>query len=88
MILPSTTADEAMGFASRLHAAIGKAVLKYQDDIIEYTASIGLTSSSPGSDATIDTLLARADAALYQAKRDGRNRTAVFKEDIERVANG
>jgi len=36
------------------------------------TASIGVTTSNPGGD-TPSTMLQRADAALYVAKRSGRN---------------
>jgi diguanylate cyclase (GGDEF)-like protein len=36
------------------------------------TVSIGAATSS-ADDATVDALLARADAALYQAKAAGRN---------------
>jgi diguanylate cyclase (GGDEF)-like protein len=50
--------------------------------MIKYTASIGLTSFDPHSDDDLDTLLARADSALYQAKRNGRNQTAVFSEEV------
>ncbi len=42
---------------------------------ITLTVSIGLTSFDPG-DAEPDGILARADAALYQAKAGGRNRVA------------
>lgn len=81
LLLPSTTAEEAVEFSQRLHEAINKAVLKYKDAMIKYTASIGLTSFDPHSDDDLDTLLARADSALYQAKRNGRNQTAVFSEE-------
>ncbi len=37
------------------------------------TASVGLAEHPPGNRA-VDTMLADADAAMYQAKRDGRNR--------------
>jgi diguanylate cyclase (GGDEF)-like protein len=82
LLLPSTTAEEAVEFAQRLHEAINKAVLKYKDAMIKYTASIGLTSFDPHSDDDLDTLLARADSALYQAKRNGRNQTAIFSEEV------
>ena len=85
MLLPSTNTTEALEFCERLHAAIGKAVLKHQNSAIRYTVSIGLTASSRGSLDSIENLLAHADLALYQAKRDGRNRTAVFNYATEQV---
>lgn len=88
MLLPSTSTEEALEFSGRLHNAINKAVLKYNDKIISYTASIGLTSFDPESSDTIDDLLARADLALYQAKRAGRNQTAAFNPEIKQVATG
>ena len=48
--------------------------------LIEYTASIGVTSFDPDSDENLDSLLARADLALYEAKANGRNQTAVFTD--------
>ncbi|MDH3760330.1 MAG: GGDEF domain-containing protein [Gammaproteobacteria bacterium] len=85
MLLPSTNTSEALDFCQRLHGAIGKAVLKYQNSVIRYTVSIGLTASSIGSLDSIENLLAHADLALYQAKRDGRNQTAVFNYATEKV---
>ena len=85
MILPSTNAGEAYEFAGRLQNAIGKAVLKYKDDMIQYTASIGLASHEPGSEDSIDTLLTRADQALYQAKAAGRNQTVIYSDEDEQI---
>jgi diguanylate cyclase (GGDEF)-like protein len=86
LVLPSTSSAEAIEFSGRLHKAINKAVLKYNDNIISYTASIGLTSFDPDSSDNIDDLLARADLALYQAKRSGRNQTATFNPEIKQFA--
>jgi diguanylate cyclase (GGDEF)-like protein len=88
MVLPSTTTREAVEFSDRLHNSIDKAVLKYNDNIIKYTASIGLTSFAPGTSISIDELLARADLALYQAKREGRNQTSTFNPEIKQFAAG
>jgi len=86
MVLPSTSTREAIEFSDRLHHAINKAVLKHSDTNIKYTASIGLTSFEPGTSVSIDELLARADLALYQAKREGSNQTSTFNPAIKQVA--
>jgi diguanylate cyclase (GGDEF)-like protein len=80
--------EEFAMLCERLHEAISKAVLNYQNSVIRYTVSIGLTASSTGSLDSIENLLAHADLALYQAKSDGRNRTAVFNYATEQVVAG
>jgi len=42
---------------------------------VELTASIGVTDHRPGDRA--EDMLARADAALYRAKQEGRNRVVL-----------
>lgn len=50
---------------------------------VRITCSFGVHHpvSSPGSD--LDTIFRRADKALYEAKRQGRNRVIVFSPDME-----
>ncbi|WP_157221891.1 diguanylate cyclase domain-containing protein, partial [Pseudomonas sp. R62] len=43
--------------------------------LIEITVSLGCSTLLPGESA--DSLLRRADSALYVAKREGRNRLAM-----------
>lgn len=88
MLLSGTDTEKALEFCERLHAEIARAVLKYQDSMIRYTVSIGLTAANQGQLESIENLLAHADLALYQAKKDGRNRTAVFNYATERVVAG
>jgi diguanylate cyclase (GGDEF)-like protein len=88
IVLPSTTAVEALEFSQRLHTAINKAVLTFKDKAIKYTASIGLTEFDSDSEDNIDDLLARADLALYQAKHSGRNQTAIFNPRLTQAAAG
>ena len=73
VILPDTPVAGAFVTAERLRAAI--AAMTDRDGLPEglrITASIGLAATIKGDDGA--QLLPRADAALYQAKRGGRNR--------------
>jgi PleD family two-component response regulator len=47
------------------------------------TASCGVTEVRTGDDA--DALIARADAALYRAKREGRDRARLDVDDAARM---
>jgi diguanylate cyclase (GGDEF)-like protein/PAS domain S-box-containing protein len=46
------------------------------------SASIGVATVTPGREATADTVLRNADAAMYQAKRQGRGGFVVFDDDM------
>ena len=73
VILPNTPVAGAFVTAERLRAAI--AAMTDRDGLPEglrITASIGLAALGKADDGA--QLLPRADAALYQAKRGGRNR--------------
>jgi diguanylate cyclase (GGDEF)-like protein len=67
-LLPDTTLDEAVLVAERIREACARGA---QSPGV--TVSIGVTTNQKDKD-TIDTLLTRADAALYRAKDLGRNR--------------
>jgi two-component system cell cycle response regulator len=64
--------------AERVRHAIASAPFPVSDPVgeIDLTVSIGATMVQPGVD-TPDTLLKRADQAMYQAKRQGRNQVVM-----------
>jgi diguanylate cyclase (GGDEF)-like protein len=74
VLLPETTMDEARLAAERMRLAVAQrpAVQGLPDCAI----SIGVASVQPG-DTGLEAVLARADVALYRAKRLGRNRVEV-----------
>jgi len=76
VLLPSTATEDALGVAERLRLAIAaEPVLLPGGDNFGLTASIGLATRQP--DEKLEDLMERADAALYTAKRNGRNRVEI-----------
>jgi diguanylate cyclase (GGDEF)-like protein len=71
VLMPDTTSEMARMVGERLRAAIANAEMHYAGGE-PLTASIGVAVADISD--TVDSLLARADRALYQAKRQGRNR--------------
>jgi diguanylate cyclase (GGDEF)-like protein/PAS domain S-box-containing protein len=71
IVFPETKLDEAGAVAERVRSAVADSPIKVGDHALVVTVSIGLAAHAPGHD--LDKLLQRADAALYNAKQDGRN---------------
>jgi len=72
IVLPHTCADEMMATAEKLRTQIAARPVSGDFGTVGITASFGASVLSiVGRD--IETLLAQADAAMYQAKGDGRN---------------
>jgi diguanylate cyclase (GGDEF)-like protein len=69
-LLPETSLQDAQLVAQRIRAVSGA---KVGDSAPACTVSIGITTNTLSND-TVDSLLARADAAMYRAKANGRNR--------------
>lgn len=78
ILLPRTGLDEATLVAERIRAAIEATPVKSERAMIKLTASFGVTTIRPEDSTT--TLFQRADEALLQAKRDGRNRVAQARQ--------
>jgi diguanylate cyclase (GGDEF)-like protein len=77
LILPATTTAEAATRLDALRLAASQAVIHHEGrPLAPITASIGVAACPDhGTDAA--TILAAADAALYQAKRSGRDRIRI-----------
>ncbi len=72
ILLPGADADAAMIVAERLRIAISDQVVKTIAGDLKVTVSIGVAEAEE-DDASIEGTLGRADAALYESKRAGRN---------------
>jgi diguanylate cyclase (GGDEF)-like protein len=76
VILPGTHLDGGAQVAERIRLALaGRIVLSADGSPIPVTASFGVAATPPASTAA--ELFSAADAALYEAKRNGKNRVEV-----------
>lgn len=73
LLLPDTHGHAAVVFAEELRRRIEAEPLAIEGDSLRITTSIGVTEADD-SMACVGDLMKRADQALYDAKRDGRNR--------------
>ena len=79
LLLPYTRADYAYRVAERVRSRIAGLPLQAPDGTsVQVTASVGVTALTEGGRYELNDLLATADAAMYRAKRGGRNRVQVL----------
>jgi len=74
IIMVETTADMALITAERIRSQVNDMRYSANGKIISVTVSIGVVQCQQSDNATPTAVFARADNALYEAKRAGRNR--------------
>jgi two-component system, cell cycle response regulator len=85
ILMPHTDVASGKLLAERIRQAVASSPVRFGNkQEVAITASIGIAAALPGADdkdlKTLgDSLLARADVALYQAKAAGRNRIEIAK---------
>jgi diguanylate cyclase (GGDEF)-like protein len=72
IILVETSADRAAKTAERIRSQVGNLRYCINSSTVPITVSIGIVECQP-ADTTTTAIFARADNALYEAKRRGRN---------------
>lgn len=78
VLLPGTSAEGGLVVAEKLRASLCHATVASGRDEIKITASFGVTQIK-SDDRSIEVVLDRANSALYDAKRSGRNCVRVFR---------
>ena len=72
LLLPDSGVEDAARVCERIRRCISCAPFDTEQGAIAVTSSFGVTTLTPGE--RLETVLARADGALYAAKQGGRNR--------------
>ena len=82
LLLPGADAAKAQVVAARVHAEVAREQLPHPASPVStfVTVSLGVSCITPNPDQNIEshTLVRQTDAALYEAKAAGRNRTSVY----------
>jgi diguanylate cyclase (GGDEF)-like protein len=76
ILLPDTELSEALSVAERLRTEVEELVIRYRGETVRMRSSLGVASSEHCG-LTWQELMDYSDAALYRAKREGKNRVVV-----------
>ncbi|MCD5996628.1 GGDEF domain-containing protein [Pseudomonas sp. CDFA 602] len=82
LLLPSTSPEGALTVLDELRTSLAETPARYGETNIPLRISIGVCCLVPTEDDTPASLLARADAALYEAKGLGRNNVRFAQVDV------
>jgi diguanylate cyclase (GGDEF)-like protein len=77
VVLPETSANGAVGVAERIRRSIESSPLTTRDKKIAATVSIGI-AGYPNQGHDLETVLERADHAMYASKNGGKNRITLY----------
>lgn len=80
VVLPETNGEEACKSGERIREATKNHIFLHEKQALRISVSIGVATADDG-DKDVDSLIGRADDALYQAKDSGRNQVVYFREN-------
>jgi len=87
LVMPETTLDAALVSLERLRTQALKIQLPSMDADLHVTLSAGLAMNEHGV-KSLDDIVARADAALYEAKNEGRDLVRIADESYRTTSTG
>jgi diguanylate cyclase (GGDEF)-like protein len=82
VVCPTTDAAGIVQLGERLRDVVSAAPVETDGVQIRVTISLGVTAHDCSKGCEIDRIISEADAALYAAKRNGRNRVEVSSSAV------
>jgi diguanylate cyclase len=77
LLMPDTAIEDALNLNNQLRTSLQDSGFHYKGSPCPITSSVGIADFEEND--TPETILHKADKALYQSKREGRNRCTVYK---------
>ncbi len=85
LLLPETNEEGANALAEKLRGSIADNVFEFRGDLLQVTMTFGVAVRE--GEESLERCLARADKALYEGKRGGRNRVTLAGKASLRVVS-
>jgi diguanylate cyclase (GGDEF)-like protein len=80
VLLPNSTQEATLGVAERLRASVANLKVPWEVPLPQVTISLGTFTFNKNMNLSPNEIVDRADKALYESKKTGRNRTTAAKE--------
>ncbi|MFN3197938.1 MAG: GGDEF domain-containing protein [Bradymonadia bacterium] len=81
--LPGSTESEAAEVAERLRGLVAMTAFRMGQNEVYITLSMGVAGGAKGACRDLETILKRADLALYASKAGGRDRVTVYRPELD-----
>ncbi len=82
VLLPDSESEEAWKTAERIRKTIDELIIIYHETELHVTISLGISIYHWVEELDENTLVKRADEALYESKKNGRNQTTIYKSGL------
>jgi diguanylate cyclase (GGDEF)-like protein len=85
ILLPHTHLNGAKKIAQKIRENVKNLEINIEDNIdkiVKFTVSIGVTECYCGDDKEVDTIVHRADEAMYEAKNNGRDKIIIYQKSM------
>ena len=82
VVLPDTELEGACQIAENIRIGLEELNIAFKESLVRdrITVSMGISTMVPSHDSKPEALISSADKALYQAKKEGRDRIKIFRD--------